>query len=246
MRWKTEDHEDDLLASHSPEKCKEDSLLETISSLRCCQSMGNLEVAAPEMPGDCSDHEERNSPRDLHTSLRANSDIYSPSNEKSHKKHGTDRRQTKQKSRMRGPTRLQGKERTHLSAEEIIDGYHSFPSGEDNNEHDSQGSSSDCSASQPEPPYKLQAIGHSLGGAALLIHLVMSRRKQIPHRLHKLVLLSPAGFHHEFPPLAYPFIYFLPFVEFVWRRILRLKAGGAAQNSRKVLHVETPVTSLVY
>ncbi|GMH38353.1 hypothetical protein BSKO_06237 [Bryopsis sp. KO-2023] len=78
----------------------------------------------------------------------------------------------------------------------------------------------------PPLPYRLRAVGHSLGGAAMLIYLVMSLYRRKPHYLSRLVLLSPAGFHHKFPALAYPFIWLLPVIEFVWRRVLRKKGVG--------------------
>ncbi|ESW32353.1 hypothetical protein PHAVU_002G315000 [Phaseolus vulgaris] len=45
--------------------------------------------------------------------------------------------------------------------------------------------------------YKLCAICHSLGGASILIYVVTRRLQSKPHRLSRLVLLSPAGFHHD-------------------------------------------------
>ena len=45
--------------------------------------------------------------------------------------------------------------------------------------------------------YKLCAISHSLGGAAILMYVITRRIEEKPHRLSRLVLLSPAGFHHE-------------------------------------------------
>ncbi|XP_065860696.1 uncharacterized protein [Euphorbia lathyris] len=46
-------------------------------------------------------------------------------------------------------------------------------------------------------PYKLCAISHSLGGAAMLMYIVTRRIEEKPHRLCRMILLSPAGFHHE-------------------------------------------------
>ncbi|KAF7036438.1 hypothetical protein CFC21_047103 [Triticum aestivum] len=46
-------------------------------------------------------------------------------------------------------------------------------------------------------PYKLCAVCHSLGGAVMLMYVVTSRIAQKPHRLSRLVLLSPAGFHED-------------------------------------------------
>ncbi|TKY60910.1 putative lysosomal acid lipase/cholesteryl ester hydrolase [Spatholobus suberectus] len=45
--------------------------------------------------------------------------------------------------------------------------------------------------------YKLCAICHSMGGASMLMYVVMRRIEARPHRLSRLVLLSPAGFHHD-------------------------------------------------
>ncbi|CAI9113626.1 OLC1v1014261C1 [Oldenlandia corymbosa var. corymbosa] len=48
-----------------------------------------------------------------------------------------------------------------------------------------------------EQPYKLCAICHSLGGASILMYVVTQRMKQKSHRLSRMILLSPAGFHHD-------------------------------------------------
>ncbi|GAB2270214.1 hypothetical protein Dimus_005121 [Dionaea muscipula] len=48
-----------------------------------------------------------------------------------------------------------------------------------------------------EQPYKLCAICHSLGGAAILMYLVTCGMQEKPHRLSRLILLSPAGFHDD-------------------------------------------------
>ncbi|KAJ1393887.1 AB-hydrolase lipase domain [Sesbania bispinosa] len=45
--------------------------------------------------------------------------------------------------------------------------------------------------------YKLCAISHSLGGAAMLMYIITRRMEEKPHRLSRLVLLSPAGFHDD-------------------------------------------------
>ncbi|KAI5006864.1 uncharacterized protein LOC123443591 isoform X2 [Hordeum vulgare subsp. vulgare] len=57
-----------------------------------------------------------------------------------------------------------------------------------------QTSEEDVTESQP---YKLCAVCHSLGGAVMLMYVVTSRIAQKPHRLSRLVLLSPAGFHED-------------------------------------------------
>ena len=48
-----------------------------------------------------------------------------------------------------------------------------------------------------DQPYKLCAISHSLGGAAMLMYVITQRVQEKPHRLSRLVLLSPAGFHDD-------------------------------------------------
>ncbi|XP_052175564.1 uncharacterized protein LOC127790253 isoform X2 [Diospyros lotus] len=48
-----------------------------------------------------------------------------------------------------------------------------------------------------DQPYKLCAICHSLGGAAILMYVVTRRIEEKAHRLSRLILLSPAGFHDD-------------------------------------------------
>ncbi|KAJ8630993.1 hypothetical protein MRB53_024316 [Persea americana] len=48
-----------------------------------------------------------------------------------------------------------------------------------------------------DQPYKLCAICHSLGGAVMLMYLITRRIEEKPHRLSRLILLSPAGFHED-------------------------------------------------
>ena len=47
-------------------------------------------------------------------------------------------------------------------------------------------------------------MGHSLGGASLLIYAVMCRRARRPHRLYRLILLTPAGFLQSAPKVTQP------------------------------------------
>ncbi|XP_071731520.1 uncharacterized protein [Rutidosis leptorrhynchoides] len=55
----------------------------------------------------------------------------------------------------------------------------------------------DTEETNTEQPYKLCAICHSLGGAAILMYIITRRIEEKPHRLSRLILLSPAGFHHD-------------------------------------------------
>lgn len=65
-----------------------------------------------------------------------------------------------------------------------------------------------------DQPYKLCAICHSLGGAAILMYLITRRIEEKPHRLSRLILLSPAGFHQDstfvFTVVEYFFLMFGP------------------------------------
>lgn len=51
-------------------------------------------------------------------------------------------------------------------------------------------------------PYTICGVAHSLGGAGLLMYVVTRRLEGKPHRLSRLILLSPAGFHKEAPFLC--------------------------------------------
>ncbi|KAK1269716.1 Triacylglycerol lipase 2 [Acorus gramineus] len=46
-------------------------------------------------------------------------------------------------------------------------------------------------------PYKMGTVCHSLGGAAMLMYVITRRLERKPHRLSRLILLSPAGFHED-------------------------------------------------
>ncbi|KAJ0255744.1 Alpha/beta-Hydrolases superfamily protein [Hirschfeldia incana] len=65
-----------------------------------------------------------------------------------------------------------------------------------------------------EEPYKLCAVCHSLGGAAILMYVITRKIKEKPHRLSRLILLSPAGFHEDsnlgFTLVEYMFLFVSP------------------------------------
>ncbi|XP_059645150.1 uncharacterized protein LOC132286780 [Cornus florida] len=65
-----------------------------------------------------------------------------------------------------------------------------------------------------DQPYKLCAICHSLGGAAILMYVITQRIEEKPHRLSRLILLSPAGFHDDssfaFTVVEYLFLWLAP------------------------------------
>lgn len=63
-------------------------------------------------------------------------------------------------------------------------------------------------SSQPPDPYCLRAVGHSLGGMSLLMHCVA--RGPASSHVHRLILLTPAGFHVKRPRIAEPIAWFLP------------------------------------
>lgn len=70
-----------------------------------------------------------------------------------------------------------------------------------------------------EQPYKLCAICHSLGGAAILMYIITRRIEQKPHRISRLILLSPAGFHHDstlvLTSLEYLLLWFAPILQYL-------------------------------
>ncbi|CAH2036993.1 unnamed protein product [Thlaspi arvense] len=65
-----------------------------------------------------------------------------------------------------------------------------------------------------EQPYKLCVLSHSLGGAAVLMYVVTRKIEEKPHRLSRLILLSPAGFHEDsnlfFTLIEHTFLLFGP------------------------------------
>ncbi|KAL5818013.1 hypothetical protein ACOSQ3_026391 [Xanthoceras sorbifolium] len=65
-----------------------------------------------------------------------------------------------------------------------------------------------------DQPYKLCAICHSLGGAGILMYVVTRQLQEKPHRLSRLILLSPAGFHDDsnlmFTMVEYVFLFLAP------------------------------------
>ncbi|XP_058091374.1 uncharacterized protein LOC131237557 isoform X2 [Magnolia sinica] len=55
----------------------------------------------------------------------------------------------------------------------------------------------ECDDKTIDQPYKLCAMCHSLGGAVMLMYLITRRIEEKPHRVSRLILLSPAGFHED-------------------------------------------------
>uniref|UniRef100_A0A7N0VF81 Partial AB-hydrolase lipase domain-containing protein n=1 Tax=Kalanchoe fedtschenkoi TaxID=63787 RepID=A0A7N0VF81_KALFE len=82
-----------------------------------------------------------------------------------------------------------------------------------NSETDSQEGTSD------EQPYKLCAVCHSLGGAAILMYVITRRIEEKSHRISRLVLLSPAGFHDDssimFTLVEYIFLWLSPLLALI-------------------------------
>lgn len=70
-------------------------------------------------------------------------------------------------------------------------------------------------------PYDLRVVAHSLGGMSMLVYLVMRCAAGQPHHVRRLILMSPAGFHHVVPAPFWPFILVLPW----WHRLLVLLLG---------------------
>lgn len=53
-------------------------------------------------------------------------------------------------------------------------------------------------------PYYLRAVAHSLGGMSMLIHMVSAGRRGRPSHVHRLILLTPAGYHVKMPLVSSP------------------------------------------
>lgn len=91
-----------------------------------------------------------------------------------------------------------------------------------------------------EQPYKICAICHSLGGAAILMYVVTRRIEEKPHRLSRLILLSPAGFHDDstfiFKIVEYLFRWMAPILEpivpgfFIPTRFFRMLLNKLARD----------------
>ncbi|XP_044466246.1 lipase member N-like isoform X2 [Mangifera indica] len=68
-----------------------------------------------------------------------------------------------------------------------------------------------------DQPYKLSAVCHSLGGAAILMYVITRQIEEKPHRLSRLILLSPAGFHDDsnlvFTMVEYLFLLMAPILQ---------------------------------
>jgi pimeloyl-ACP methyl ester carboxylesterase len=52
-----------------------------------------------------------------------------------------------------------------------------------------------AAAAAEREPYNLRVVAHSLGGASMLVYLVMRLRSGRAHHVKRLILLTPAGFH---------------------------------------------------
>ncbi|CAM8943613.1 unnamed protein product [Rhodiola kirilowii] len=96
----------------------------------------------------------------------------------------------------------------------IIDKIHQIKVSElGNSQTDSQEGTND------EQPYRLCAICHSLGGAAILMYIITHRMENLPHRISRLILLSPAGFHDDssimFTLAEYIFLWLAPLLALI-------------------------------
>eukprot|EP00850_Spirogloea_muscicola_P003823 SM000016S01811 [mRNA] locus=s16:14558:21897:+ [translate_table: standard] len=72
-------------------------------------------------------------------------------------------------------------------------------SASDANGPDGSSSSSPSATDEEAQPYSMSTVSHSLGGAAMLVYIVTRRILGKPHRLSRMILLSPAGFHQQTP-----------------------------------------------
>mmetsp|Transcript_9140 Transcript_9140/g.18126 ORF Transcript_9140/g.18126 Transcript_9140/m.18126 type:complete len:568 (-) Transcript_9140:626-2329(-) len=74
--------------------------------------------------------------------------------------------------------------------------------------------------------YSLQAVGHSLGAACLLMYAVHQKSIGKDHGLDRLVVLSPAGFHARTPFLMRSFKYLMPFATYILNRVSSTRGIG--------------------
>ena len=91
-----------------------------------------------------------------------------------------------------------------------------------------------------EQPYKLFAVAHSLGGAVMLMYVITRRMEEKPHRLSRLVLFSPAGFHdettffltvaHYLCLLVYPFLALFAPAFYIPTRFFRMLLNKLARD----------------
>ncbi|KAK9066624.1 hypothetical protein SSX86_013948 [Deinandra increscens subsp. villosa] len=106
-----------------------------------------------------------------------------------------------------------------------------------------------------EQPYKLCAICHSLGGAAILMYIITQQVEQKPHRLSRVILLSPAGFHHDttfaFTALGYLLLWFSPILQplvpgfYIPTRFFRMLVNKLARDFRNYPAVGGVVQTLI-
>lgn len=81
----------------------------------------------------------------------------------------------------------------------------------------------------------MRAVGHSLGAMSLLMYAVGCARQGRPHRIHRLILLTPAGFHLKIPLVAWLIVTFLPPLS----RLLLLLLRGPWGNMAAGLYLPT-------
>lgn len=87
-------------------------------------------------------------------------------------------------------------------------------------------SAAGSSATASKEPYNLRVVAHSLGGASMLIYLVMRCKANQPHHVRRLILLTPAGFHKIIPWAFWPICWTLPWVIRIMRLIFGKEAAG--------------------
>jgi hypothetical protein len=77
-------------------------------------------------------------------------------------------------------------------------------------------------AAAASAPYDLRVVAHSLGGMSMLVYCVMRAAAGLQHRVDRLILMSPAGYHKKIPTLFWPFVLVLPW----WHKLLELCLGN--------------------
>lgn len=61
-----------------------------------------------------------------------------------------------------------------------------------------------CLTSSFFPLCRLRVVTHSLGGMGLLLYMVQAAAVGVPSRVHRAILLTPAGYHMKVPVVGEP------------------------------------------
>lgn len=80
----------------------------------------------------------------------------------------------------------------------------------------SSGGAAGSNVHNDDEPYRLRAVGHSLGGACLLIYASLRSAAGQATHMHRIILLTPAGFHIKWPAAVWPIVHIFPWIVRFW------------------------------